>query len=57
MPTDRTGCLGLKIMRYRAQMPGGDLVIESAESGGASVRCSCPLDLSEVTEREDGPRG
>jgi two-component system sensor histidine kinase UhpB len=57
MPTDRAGGLGLKIMRYRAQMLGGDLVIDSAERGGASVRCSCPLDLSEVTEREDGPRG
>jgi signal transduction histidine kinase len=56
-PTDRAGGLGLKIMRYRAQMLGGDLVIDSAERGGASVRCSCPLDLSEVTEREDGPHG
>ncbi len=36
--------LGLKIMRYRAQMLGGDLVLESGATGGASVRCSCPLD-------------
>lgn len=41
---DSTGGLGLKIMRYRAQMLGGDLVLESGAGGGASVRCSCPLD-------------
>lgn len=35
--------LGLKIMRYRAQMLGGDLVIERGVGGGALVRCSCPL--------------
>ncbi len=35
--------LGLDIMRYRAQMLGGDLVIDSGDGGGASVRCSCPL--------------
>ena len=35
--------LGLKIMRYRAQMLGGNLVIERAPDGGALVRCSCPL--------------
>lgn len=43
-PPDSTGGLGLKIMRYRAQMLGGDLVLESGATGGASVRCSCPLD-------------
>ena len=43
---DRPGGLGLKIMRYRAQMLGGDLAIELAgNGGGASVHCSCPLDL------------
>jgi PAS domain S-box-containing protein len=36
--------LGLKMMRYRAQMLGGDLVLESSANGGASVRCSCPLE-------------
>jgi PAS domain S-box-containing protein len=38
------GGLGLKIMRYRAQMLGGDLILETGPNGGASVRCSCPLD-------------
>jgi PAS domain S-box-containing protein len=43
MPPDGPGGLGLEIMRYRAQMLGGDLVIESTGSHGASLRCSCPL--------------
>jgi PAS domain S-box-containing protein len=46
LAADRTGGLGLKIMRYRAQMLGGDLVIESNGNGGTSVRCSCPLDFT-----------
>jgi signal transduction histidine kinase len=45
-PPDRPEGLGLKIMRYRAQMLGGDLSIELAGNGGASVHCSCPLDLT-----------
>jgi len=36
--------LGLKMMRYRAQMLGGDLVLEGAAGGGVSVRCTCPLE-------------
>ena len=43
---DRPDGLGLRIMRYRAQMLGGDLAIELAGNGGASVHCSCPLDLA-----------
>jgi two-component system, NarL family, sensor histidine kinase UhpB len=46
LPADGPGGMGLKIMRYRAQMLGGDLVIETNGSGGTSVSCSCPLDLS-----------
>ena len=51
--------LGLKIMRYRAQMLGGDLILESGTHGGACVRCSCPLDGSQEgnrVERESAPR-
>ena len=46
MPPDNAGGLGLKMMRYRAQTLGGDLVLEPSASGGASVRCSCPIDPS-----------
>ncbi|MGH8148562.1 MAG: sensor histidine kinase, partial [Steroidobacteraceae bacterium] len=35
--------LGLKIMRYRAQMLGGRLAFASEPDRGATVRCSCPL--------------
>jgi PAS domain S-box-containing protein len=43
-PPDGVAGLGLKMMRYRAQMLGGDLVLETSANGGASVRCSCPLE-------------
>ena len=36
--------LGLKMMGYRAQMIGGDLVLETSARGGASVRCTCPIE-------------
>lgn len=52
-PPDRPEGLGLKIMRYRAQMLGGDLSIELAGNGGASVHCSCPLALT--VEPTSGP--
>jgi PAS domain S-box-containing protein len=34
--------LGLKLMRYRAQMLGGDVVISGGKTGGVIVRCTCP---------------
>ncbi|HEX6639333.1 MAG TPA: PAS domain-containing protein [Steroidobacteraceae bacterium] len=34
--------LGLKLMRYRAQMLGGDVTIANNKSGGVIVRCTCP---------------
>jgi len=46
-------------MRYRAQMLGGDLILESGPNGGASVRCSCPLDGAQEgnrAERDSVPR-
>jgi signal transduction histidine kinase len=58
-PAQADGGLGLKIMRYRAQMLGGDLILESGTNGGASVRCSCPLDGGQDgnrPERESIPR-
>jgi two-component system sensor kinase FixL len=51
LPADRAGGLGLKIMRYRAQMLGGDLIIEPNGNGGTSVRCSCPLDFTVEAEQ------
>lgn len=48
-PESFGGGLGLKIMRYRARMLGGDLFIEGAPSGGVCIRCLCPLE----TEAED----
>lgn len=38
----RTNGLGLKLMRYRAQMLGGDVTISNDKSGGVVVRCTCP---------------
>ena len=35
--------MGLKIMRYRAQLMGGDFVIESTPGGGTSIHCWYPL--------------
>lgn len=34
--------LGLKLMRYRAQMLGGDVTIANNKTGGVVVRCTCP---------------
>jgi two-component system, LuxR family, sensor kinase FixL len=34
--------LGLKIMRFRAQMVGGDLTVESTPGAGTTIRCHCP---------------
>ena len=35
--------LGLKIMRYRAQMLGGNLAFGAGPGRGTTVRCTCPL--------------
>jgi nitrate/nitrite-specific signal transduction histidine kinase len=40
---DATG-MGLKIMRYRARMLGGEVNFERAESGGTRVVCECPIE-------------
>jgi signal transduction histidine kinase len=34
--------MGLKLMRYRAQMLGGDITIANNTGGGVVVRCTCP---------------
>jgi len=43
-PQESGAGLGLKMMHYRARMLGGDLVLETSAEGGASVRCTCPLE-------------
>jgi two-component system sensor kinase FixL len=47
--------LGLKLMRYRAQMLGGDVTISSNKGGGVVVRCSCPHRAPAAGE--SAPRG
>jgi two-component system sensor kinase FixL len=34
--------MGMKLMRYRAQMLGGDVTIANDRGGGVVVRCTCP---------------
>ena len=36
--------MGLKIMRYRARIAGGDVRFEPAEPSGTRVICECPFD-------------
>lgn len=48
--------IGLKIMRYRAQMLGGNLDFSNGPVGGARVRCTCPLRQAAVRAGdEDAP--
>jgi signal transduction histidine kinase len=34
--------MGLRIMRYRADIIGGDLTLASSPSGGTTVTCTLP---------------
>jgi signal transduction histidine kinase len=45
--------MGMKLMRYRAQMLGGDVTIANGSSGGVVVRCTCP---HRVTAGADSPQ-
>lgn len=42
-PESDRGGMGLRIMRHRAELMGGTLVISAAEGGGTSVTCTVPL--------------
>jgi len=44
---DGSAGLGLKIMRRRAQMCGGNLSLDGGAAGGTVVRCSCPLECAD----------
>jgi signal transduction histidine kinase len=39
----RGGGMGLRVMRFRAQMISGYLLIESQPGEGTLLRCRCPI--------------
>ena len=41
------GGMGLRIMRFRAQLIGGYLSVESRPGAGTTLRCRCPVNLSQ----------
>jgi PAS domain S-box-containing protein len=47
--------MGMKLMRYRAQMLGGDVTISNPADGGVVVRCTCPHRAP--TAGDSPPRG
>ena len=40
------GGMGLRIMRFRAQLVGGYLSVESRPAGGTTLRCRCPVKIT-----------
>jgi PAS domain S-box-containing protein len=42
------GGMGLRVMRFRAQLVGGYLAVESRQGGGTSLICRCPVQVSEA---------
>jgi signal transduction histidine kinase len=52
---DATG-MGLKIMRYRARMLGGEVHFERVEPTGTRVVCECPVETDAPTPRAKAPR-
>ena len=40
------GGMGLRIMRFRAQLIGGYLSVESRPGAGTTLRCRCPVQIS-----------
>lgn len=53
---DATG-MGLKIMRYRARMLGGEVHFEPAQPTGTRVVCECPIEIGAPTTRPKSPKG
>jgi len=47
---DATG-MGLKIMRYRARMLGGEVNFETVQPRGTRVVCECPIEIAAPTPR------
>jgi PAS domain S-box-containing protein len=52
---DATG-MGLKIMRYRARMLGGEVHFERVEPTGTRVVCECPIESDEPAGSAKAPR-
>ena len=42
-PLDSASGMGLRIMRFRAQLIGGFLSVESRPGAGTTLRCRCPV--------------
>ncbi len=40
------GGMGLRIMRFRAQLIGGYLSVESRPGAGTTLRCRCPVQMT-----------
>ncbi|HEY7311451.1 MAG TPA: chemotaxis protein CheB [Gemmataceae bacterium] len=53
MPIDAKG-MGLKIMRYRAELIKGHLSVSRVESGGTVVTCVCRKGIPHVQEQDQG---
>lgn len=58
MPDDAVDAagMGLKIMRYRARMLGGEVRFERGESGGTRIVCECPLEPAAAAPRPSQAR-
>ena len=58
MPNDAltTSGLGLRIMRYRARIAGGDLRFEAVEPSGTRVVCDCPIEQPSAQSNPAGRR-
>jgi PAS domain S-box-containing protein len=55
VPISRRDGMGLKLMRYRAQMVEGTLEVANHPNGGLMVRCTCPHRVSgDSTSRSSG---
>ena len=52
---DATG-MGLRIMRYRARMLGGEVQFERVEPTGTRVICECPIELGSTDGRPKASR-
>lgn len=53
-PTQSEG-MGLRIMRYRAEMTGGILSVKNGRRGGVVVTCNLPVQKTKATFQSDSP--